>query len=80
MPTGCKLSPPGYRHLTLISSMLDKIHSLVPQRYKCSNASGDCVEVWCVPSATHVPCTKPCQNISFSTSRVFATLFLEISR
>jgi hypothetical protein len=31
-------------------------HASAPRRDKCSNVNGDCVEVWCVPSATHVPC------------------------
>jgi hypothetical protein len=31
------------------------IQALVPQWDKCLNTDGDCVEVRCVPSATHVP-------------------------
>jgi hypothetical protein len=55
-----------------------RMHSMVPEGYKWSNAIGDCVEVWCVPSATRAPCIKQGQNIKFSKSTVFVMLSLEI--
>jgi hypothetical protein len=33
-----------------------ELEPLVPWREKCININDDYVEVWCVPSATHVPC------------------------
>jgi len=39
-----------------------EIQGLTPQRYKFLNVSGDHAEVWCVPSAVHVPCTDQSQN------------------
>jgi hypothetical protein len=54
-PTRSKLSPPSYRHLTLILSMLGyKPHCHAGESAWMSMVT---VEVWCVPSATHVQCT-----------------------
>ena len=32
--------------------------AMMPLWYKSLNVSGDYVGVWCVPSATHVPCVR----------------------
>jgi hypothetical protein len=56
-PTWSKLSSPGYRHLTPISSTLG--HKLGCQGGTTASVfNDDYVEVWCVPSATDVPCTS----------------------
>jgi hypothetical protein len=34
------------------------IQTMMPLWYKSLNVSGDYVGVWCVPSATHVPCVR----------------------
>jgi hypothetical protein len=47
-----------------------ELELLVPRRKKCLNINGDYVEVWCVPSATHVPCFLEVR-MKFSTSRAF---------
>jgi hypothetical protein len=39
----------------------------VPWWNKCFNVSDDYFEVWCVPSATHVPCIHQSQNKVLST-------------
>jgi hypothetical protein len=36
-----------------------RIDALMPRGDKCTNANGDYVEVWCVPSATCMPLTHP---------------------
>jgi hypothetical protein len=51
-PTLSKLSRPGHRHDT--NFFCATIQTLLPQWDKCLYY-GDNVEVWCVPSATHVP-------------------------
>jgi hypothetical protein len=47
-----------------------ELEPLVPRREKFLNINGDYVEVWCVPSATHVPCILEV-GMEFSTSRAF---------
>ena len=64
-----KLSPLGYRHPTAVSL------ALVPLWGKCRDGSGDYVQVWCVPSASHVACID--QSHSNIQTWVFVTLFLE---
>jgi hypothetical protein len=39
-----------------------EIQALTLQWYKFLIVNGDHVEVWCVPSAVHVPCTDQSQN------------------
>lgn len=39
------------------------IQALVPRRDTRFSANDDHVEVWCVPSATHAPCTHRSQNV-----------------
>ena len=39
------------------------IQAFVPRRVTRFSANVDHVEVWCVPSATHAPCTHRCQNV-----------------
>ena len=49
--------PVTYLLQTLDSSFLYiRIQALVSWRDKCLKVNGDYMEVWCVPSATHVPC------------------------
>lgn len=55
-----KLSPHGYKHLTQISSTQGNKHFY--HRDKCINVSVDYLEVWLVPSATHVPYICKTQN------------------
>jgi hypothetical protein len=52
------------------------IKALVPLWDKCFSVSGDYLEVQCVPSATHVPCTLQSQNEVLAVT-VFVTLFLK---
>jgi hypothetical protein len=51
-----------------------EMQALVPEWDKCLSFIGDYVEVWCVPSATHVLCILWCQN-KVLANRVFVTLF-----
>jgi len=39
-----------------------ELEPFLPRREKCLNINGDYVEVWCVPSATHVPCIPRSRN------------------
>jgi hypothetical protein len=39
-----------------------RIQSLVPWWDQCLNVNGHNMKVWCVPSATHVPCVQCTQN------------------
>jgi hypothetical protein len=50
--------------------------ALVPRWDKCLTVNGDYKEVWCVPSATHVPCSNQSQNKVLG-STVSAILFHE---
>jgi hypothetical protein len=52
--------PHGYRHLTPIHLM----PGCKPwcHIWTCLSVNDDCMEVWCVPSATHVPCMLWHQN------------------
>ena len=64
--TRIKLLPPSYRHLTVIPSMLGyKPHC---HAGKSAWISVVTVEVWCVPSATHVPYTHGSRNKLFDIS------------
>jgi len=38
------------------------VQTLIPILGQVLNASGDCMEAWCVPSATHVPWVDRSQN------------------
>jgi hypothetical protein len=49
-------------HLLGTDFFYARIQSWVPQWDSCLNANSSFVEVWCVPSATHVPCM--CQGQS----------------
>jgi len=52
-----------------------EIHGqLMPQWDKCLNVNGDYVDVCCVSSTGHVPCTYHSQTKVLSI-RMFATLF-----
>ena len=75
--TWCKLSPTGCIHLTTVSSM----PGYKPSCYSGTKVlidSDDQINVWCVPSATHVPCTHQHQN-KILVIRVFVAMFSEIS-
>jgi len=55
--------PVTYLLQTLASSFLYiRIQALVTRKDKCLNVNGDYMEVWCVPSATHVPCIQRSQS------------------
>ena len=71
--TPIRLSPPSYRHLTVITCMLGyKPHC---HAGKSAWISVVTVELWCVPSATRVSCTHWSRNKPVDVS-VFVTLFL----
>jgi hypothetical protein len=56
------------------------IQASVPWGYKYLNVSGDCVEVWCVPPATHVPHTVYIKaRIKFSASQHLLICFEKLS-
>ena len=50
--------------------------ALVPKQDKCLIFKSDYKEVWCVPSATHLPCSRQSQNKVLG-STVSAILFHE---
>jgi len=54
----------------------DFFYAGVPRWDKCLSVSGDYLEVWCVPSATHMLCIHSTQN-TFLGARVFV-VFLEL--
>jgi len=47
---------------TFYKCLYPGIWALVPLWGKCKDGSGDCFEVWCVPSASHVPCIDQSHN------------------
>ena len=49
-------------HLLATDFFYARIQCWVPQWDRCLNANSSFVEVWCVPSATHVPCICQGQN------------------
>jgi len=54
-----------------------ELEPLVPRREECLNINGDYVEVWCGPSATHVPCIPRSRNEVLDIKSVcITTLYL----
>jgi hypothetical protein len=68
-----KLSPRGPMHLMRISST--PVYKPFHGETASLNVSSDYVEVWCVPSATHMPCVHRSQN-EVPIIVVLVTLFL----
>jgi hypothetical protein len=56
-----------------------EILALVPRWGKCQDGSGDYVEVWCVPSAAHVPCIDHSHN-NILTWECLLPYFLKVLR
>jgi hypothetical protein len=54
------------------------IQAMMSLWYKCLNVSGDYVGIWCIPSATHVPCIRRSQNsgVGISVHLVFWNLLV----
>jgi hypothetical protein len=70
-----KLSP--HDCITWYKFLLCQDKALMLWWDRCLNVNSDCVEVWCVPSTTHMSCIHWSQKNVFGI-RVFVTLFLEI--
>jgi hypothetical protein len=52
-----------------------RIQALMSLWDKCLDIDSDCVEFWCVPSATYVPCTDESQDMVLGIG-VFLLVFL----
>ena len=54
----------------------DLFYAGVPRWDKCLSVSGDCLEVWCVPSATRMLCIHRTQNTFLGVRMVLVYLKL----
>jgi hypothetical protein len=62
MPAWGKLSPPSWLQTLRCSFLYSGTQTLVPQRDRCLNVNGDCMEVLCVPSTADEMYGCGCQN------------------